>query len=328
LDECSGLTGDEQTACRLALFDRFHDKFKEVDCDDAFPNNIIERNICKALVSGDINKCVNLEPNQKEVDLCKGYMIDKQCADISDLAEREECYYNKALQNGCTTACSEIDDPDKRNLCLAKVTGDKKYCESIKSDEVKNQCLGINPSQTAETSPLDLKKYKGCRVEVYWKRPNITGDVAIYCVATGDFSGDQFKGKGDWDSSWQTDEYHGNGTITAVITASSKDIKDSKVANLTAHWTRVFNNFSNDVDEYTLTIQDIPYTDSTDKAVVVWYSLGVGPHGATIPEPRLQNALVSLTCKSTTTRHGQRISTTINDFALTRCEVIFGSGNP
>jgi hypothetical protein len=148
LDKCATLTGSDRNAFVLQIVEKFPNRFNEETCLEAFkeikdPNEgALLCGICLALEGNDIAKCEWITDKANR-DLCKGYIIETKCADIKDSVQRDECYNNKAGECGCTIACKEIKDQDKQNLCLAKVTGDNKYCKDINADEVRDKCLGI-----------------------------------------------------------------------------------------------------------------------------------------------------------------------------------------
>lgn len=257
LDKCSKLTGAQQVDCRLALVERFPKNFTETACKAAFwtdEGDHLYWRICQALVSGNINKCGELQ-DEANADLCKGYIIEKKCAGISNLAEREKCFYDDALENGCTTACLEINDPDRQNLCLAKVTGDQKYCNEIKSAELKRYCSG-------EESKIDLSKYKSC--EIHFSFASWGTDLRT----KGQASGNQFKGRADYvaDGFWGAGKKHVTGNIIASVTGKTTEFKDSEVDALTATWTE---KYPDNTYDYTLVVRNVPFREKS--ATTLWY---------------------------------------------------------
>jgi len=51
-----------------------------------------------------------------------------------------------------TYVCHEIENEDLKNLCLGRVTGDKKYCEKIKNEDLRKLCLGQEEEEEAEVT--------------------------------------------------------------------------------------------------------------------------------------------------------------------------------
>jgi len=51
-----------------------------------------------------------------------------------------------------TEVCDEIENEDLKNLCLGRVTGDKKYCEKIKNEDLRKLCLGQEEEDEEEVT--------------------------------------------------------------------------------------------------------------------------------------------------------------------------------
>nr|QNO55504.1 hypothetical protein BHOFGHMF_00021 [Methanosarcinales archaeon ANME-1 ERB7] len=51
-----------------------------------------------------------------------------------------------------TYVCHEIENEDLKNLCLGRVTGDKKYCEKIKNEDLRKLCLGQEEEEEEEVT--------------------------------------------------------------------------------------------------------------------------------------------------------------------------------
>ncbi|NQE52739.1 hypothetical protein C5S29_04030, partial [ANME-1 cluster archaeon GoMg3.2] len=51
-----------------------------------------------------------------------------------------------------TYVCDEIENEDLKNLCLGRVTGDKKYCEKIKNEDLRTLCLGQEEEEEEEVT--------------------------------------------------------------------------------------------------------------------------------------------------------------------------------
>nr|QNO55699.1 hypothetical protein EEOEGNLI_00036 [Methanosarcinales archaeon ANME-1 ERB7] len=51
-----------------------------------------------------------------------------------------------------TYVCHEIENEDLKNLCLGRVTGDKKYCEKIKNEDLRKLCLGQEEEDEEEVT--------------------------------------------------------------------------------------------------------------------------------------------------------------------------------
>nr|CBH38324.1 hypothetical secreted protein [uncultured archaeon] len=51
-----------------------------------------------------------------------------------------------------TYVCHEIENEDLKNLCLGRVTGDKKYCEKIKNEDLRKLCSGQEEEEEEEVT--------------------------------------------------------------------------------------------------------------------------------------------------------------------------------
>jgi hypothetical protein len=51
-----------------------------------------------------------------------------------------------------TEICHEIENEDCKNLCLGRVTRDKKYCEKIKNEDLRKLCLGEEEEEEEEVT--------------------------------------------------------------------------------------------------------------------------------------------------------------------------------
>lgn len=70
----------------------------------------------------------------------------------SALANPSACYsiqnpdrknYCLAIAKNQNSYCYSIRESDTKNFCLAQVNNQRSYCYSIRSQDAKNQCLGM-----------------------------------------------------------------------------------------------------------------------------------------------------------------------------------------
>ena len=85
---------------------------------------------CAAILTDDATRCDELKKSSDR-DLCKALLIHARCVGIKDQKEREECYFQQAIDLGSELACLYVKDADKRQACLAAVR--KKVVYDIES---------------------------------------------------------------------------------------------------------------------------------------------------------------------------------------------------
>ena len=140
LNICGSLDGMKRDECMLRLVTRFRDRFNEKVCAEAFDTDF-EQTACTAIATNDINECKKC--GSRFADACTFLVthFDK-CSGIEDKDKLQDCYYQQAIECQCDRICNQLDNSDKQNLCHAKVTGDKTWCEKIQDPDLKRECMG------------------------------------------------------------------------------------------------------------------------------------------------------------------------------------------
>jgi hypothetical protein len=84
----------------------------------------------------------------KKIALLIWFALGTSCA----FADASNCYsinnpdrknYCLAMSKNQDSYCYSIRESDIKNMCLAQVKNQKSYCYSITSNDTKNQCLGL-----------------------------------------------------------------------------------------------------------------------------------------------------------------------------------------
>jgi len=69
-----------------------------------------------------------------------------KCNQISDINQRDQCYYELAWRTEDAQICEQIQDPNKQGWmdecyrAVAEVTKNSKLCEKVVSEDWKNYC--------------------------------------------------------------------------------------------------------------------------------------------------------------------------------------------
>jgi len=127
------------------------------------PNDIRYQHFCVGLITRNSSYCdgINIEPERTH---CRAY-IDKNPELCNNLDEgRDWCYEDFALNRNRKDLCEEITNLQRRNLCLAIVTGDIEFCQNLDYDI---DCIARIAEQQHDISFCDFASVPDvCRKQV------------------------------------------------------------------------------------------------------------------------------------------------------------------
>ncbi len=147
---------DERNACYLSLVTDFKDmldkKWMENICTSEMTG--LERRICLSLVKDSALEC-DRASTPEDIMACKGYYVHQKCKGL-DGGELQACLSDTSIANKAPLGCMNLEDPDVRNECYAKASGDAAFCARITNQARREGCeqaLNAGGGQADQSPP-------------------------------------------------------------------------------------------------------------------------------------------------------------------------------
>lgn len=155
-ERCKSVPAEDKNDCYLSLITDFQDLLDQKEMENICSGEMtgVERRICLSIVKDSATEC-DRASTPENVHICKGFYVYQKCKGL-DGGELQACLRDTAIANKAPLGCKNLEDPDVRNECYAKASGNVAYCARISNQARREGCekaLNAGAGQVDQSQP-------------------------------------------------------------------------------------------------------------------------------------------------------------------------------